>query len=100
MNERWIHYLLSAGVGLLSGVIGTLGAMKIALDDLHANDRRQDALLERIDREGTQVSRADRATLAEFKTRLDRLESNQILALAQSARVEALLLDLKQRLNQ
>lgn len=56
--------------------------------------------LNRIDREGTQISRADRAALAELKIRFDRMESQQAIAIAQNARNEALLLDLKARLRQ
>jgi hypothetical protein len=57
-------------------------------------------VLNRIDREGTQVSRQGQAQLVELKSRFDRLESQQAIAIAQNARNEALLLDLKQRLKQ
>jgi predicted secreted acid phosphatase len=99
-NERLIHYALTGAVGLISGVVGTLGSIHFMLSDLRENDQRQDITIERIDREGTQVSRSDRVALMELKLRFDRMESNQAVALASGARVEALLLDLKQRLRQ
>jgi hypothetical protein len=105
--EKIIHYAMTGAVGLVSGIVGTLGAVNISLAELKADNERQDAKdveiaeqIARIDREGTQISRADRQAIVKLETRLDRMDSNQALALAQGARNEALLLDLKQRLKQ
>jgi hypothetical protein len=68
--------------------------------ELANNDREITLALQRIDREGTQVSRADKAAIDKLEIRLDRMESQQAMVLAQGARNEALLLDLKQRLRQ
>ena len=100
MTDRIVHYALTGAVGLVSGIVGTIGAVNVSLAELRENDARQDVMIERIDREGTQVSRADRASILEFKGRLDRMEAAQSLMLAQGARNEALLLDLKSRLRQ
>lgn len=69
-------------------------------EELAAVDAQILNTLQRMDREGTQVSRQGALQLNELKTRFDRLESQQAIAIAQNARNEALLLDLKARLRQ
>lgn len=69
-------------------------------DNLAHADAEIMKAIQRIDREGTQVSRQGAQQLLELKTRFDRLESQQAIAIAQNARNEALLLDLKARLRQ
>jgi hypothetical protein len=68
--------------------------------ELEQSDSEILSALQRLDREGTQISRQGAQQLAELKIRFDRLESQQSIAIGQNARVEALLLDLKKRLNQ
>lgn len=50
--DRMIHYALSGGIGLVSGVIGTLAAVQVSLADLHGTDTRILAEIERIDTHG------------------------------------------------
>jgi hypothetical protein len=92
------------GQGQLAERVEGLATATAALGDkdeeLAARDEEIIVTLNRIDREGTQVSRADRDALSELKTRFDRMESQQAIAIAQNARNEALLLDLKARLRQ
>jgi hypothetical protein len=100
----------SAVTGIAVGVITTsymtgqyvarLEVEEQISEELKNSDMLLRQQLERIDREGTQVSRAARDSVTNMTSRLDRMEANQNVALAQASRVEALLLDLKHRLQQ
>lgn len=110
----WLNLLIPVVASVVTGLfVGTATASyAVASWTAHydnrlkaeerANAEQTEALktvmvkIDAIDREGTQVSRHDRATIADFKQRLDRLDAAQLEVLRAVTRVETLLTTIKQ----